>query len=115
MAKKHIGAAAHDGVDGDDELDDEEDPEEEEEEDASSEEEEPRLKYQRMGGSVPSLLSADAASCLTVAERIIALGTHDGTVYLLDYLGNEVRVFALIIIAKNLSKVFRRRNLAQCQ
>ncbi|BBN13096.1 vacuolar protein sorting-associated protein 41 [Marchantia polymorpha subsp. ruderalis] len=94
MAKKHIGAAAHDGVDGDDELDDEEDPEEEEEEDASSEEEEPRLKYQRMGGSVPSLLSADAASCLTVAERIIALGTHDGTVYLLDYLGNEVKRFA---------------------
>lgn len=100
---------------GDEELDDEEDPEEEEEEDASNEEEEICLKYQRMGGSVPRLLSADAASCLTVVERIIALGTHDGNVYLLDYLGNEVRVFALIIIAKNLSKVFGRRILSKCQ
>ncbi|BBN13098.1 vacuolar protein sorting-associated protein 41 [Marchantia polymorpha subsp. ruderalis] len=79
---------------GDEELDDEEDPEEEEEEDASNEEEEICLKYQRMGGSVPRLLSADAASCLTVVERIIALGTHDGNVYLLDYLGNEVKRFA---------------------
>jgi hypothetical protein len=43
-----------------------------------------------LGGSVPSLLSSDAASCLTVAERIIALGTHDGTVHLLDFQGNQV-------------------------
>ncbi|KAL3690864.1 hypothetical protein R1sor_004515 [Riccia sorocarpa] len=92
MAREHITAVANDGVDGDDELDEEEDAEEEE--DASSDEEEPRLKYQRMGGSVPSLLSGDSASCLTVAERIIALGTHEGTVYLLDYQGNEVKRFA---------------------
>lgn len=89
MAREYISTSGHDGVDGDDELDDEEDPEEEEE-DASSDEAEPRLKYQRMGGSVPNLLSGDSASCLTVAERVIALGTHDGTVYLLDYQGNEV-------------------------
>lgn len=83
-------AARFDGTDGDDELDDEEDDAGEEEEEGSTEGEEPRLKYQRMGGSVPSLLSGDAASCLTVAERIIALGTHDGTVHLLDYQGNQV-------------------------
>ncbi|CAM6096608.1 unnamed protein product [Calypogeia fissa] len=87
-------AAVLDGMDGDDELDDEEDDAEEEEEEGSTEGEEPRLKYQRMGGSVPSLLSGDAASCLTVAERIIALGTHDGTVHLLDYQGNQVKQFA---------------------
>jgi hypothetical protein len=85
-----MAAAVQDGMEGDDELDDEEDDAEEEEEEGSTEGEEPRLKYQRMGGSVPSLLSGDAASCLTVAERVIALGTHDGTVHLLDFQGNQV-------------------------
>lgn len=63
---------------------DEREAEEEEEED------EPRLKYQRIGGSVPSLLSNDAASCISVAERMIALGTHAGSVHILDFLGNQV-------------------------
>ncbi|XP_043700552.1 vacuolar protein sorting-associated protein 41 homolog [Telopea speciosissima] len=66
--------------------DDERDGRQEEEE-----EEEPRLKYQRMGGSIPSLLSNDAASCIAVAERMIALGTHNGTVHILDLLGNQVK------------------------
>lgn len=74
------------GVDGDDEREEEESEEDEEEE----EEDEPRLKYQRMGGSVPSLLSNDAASCIAVAERMIALGTHGGSVHILDFLGNQV-------------------------
>ena len=85
------------GVDGDDEReedvddDDEEEEEEEDDEEVEEEEEEPRLKYQRMGGSIPSLLSNDAASCIAVAERMIALGTLDGTVHILDFLGNQVR------------------------
>ncbi|RWW58941.1 hypothetical protein BHE74_00034155 [Ensete ventricosum] len=66
------------GMDGD---------EEEEDDDA---EEEPRLKYQRLGGSVPSLLSNDAAASIAVADRVIALGTHDGTVHILDFQGNQV-------------------------
>lgn len=81
------------GVDGDDEREEEEEDEEEEEEEENGEEEgeeEPRLKYQRMGGNVPSLLSNDAASCIAVAARMIALGTHDGTVHILDFLGNQV-------------------------
>jgi hypothetical protein len=80
------------GVDGDDEReeDDEEDEEQEEEEEEEEQEEEPRLKYQRMGGSIPTLLSSDAASCIAVAERMIALGTLDGTVHILDFLGNQV-------------------------
>jgi WD40 repeat protein len=84
-----------DGGEGDDELGDDDDSlsRDDEDEDEEGEDEEPRLKYQRLGGSVPSLLSSDAASCLTVAERIIALGTHDGTVHLLDFQGNQVREF----------------------
>ncbi|XP_042448785.1 vacuolar protein sorting-associated protein 41 homolog [Zingiber officinale] len=78
------------GVDGDDERE-EDDAEEEEEEVEEEEEEEPRLKYQRLGGSVPSLLSNDAAASIAVAERMIALGTHDGTVHILDFQGNQVK------------------------
>lgn len=87
------------GVDGDDEREEEEEEDEEEEEEEEEEngeeegEEEPRLKYQRMGGNVPSLLSNDAASCIAVAARMIALGTHDGTVHILDFLGNQVKEF----------------------
>ncbi|KAM7259595.1 hypothetical protein ACFE04_015336 [Oxalis oulophora] len=46
-----------------------------------------------MGGSIPSLLSTDASSSIAVAERMIALGTHDGTVHILDFLGNQVKEF----------------------
>ncbi|XP_075513089.1 LOW QUALITY PROTEIN: vacuolar protein sorting-associated protein 41 homolog [Primulina tabacum] len=80
------------GMEGDDEREedsDEENSEAEEEE----EEDEPRLKYQRMGGSVPALLQSDAASCIAVAERMIALGTHGGSVHILDFLGNQVKEF----------------------
>lgn len=78
------------GVEGDDEREEEEEEEEEDEEEVEEEEEEPRLKYQRMGGSIPSLISNDSAACVAVAERMIALGTHGGTVYILDFLGNQV-------------------------
>lgn len=90
------------GVEGDDEREEEEEEdeeeEEEEEEDEEEEEEEPRLKYQRMGGSVPALLASDAASCIAVAERMIALGTHGGTVHILDFLGNQVRISLLCLV-----------------
>ncbi|XP_057483913.1 vacuolar protein sorting-associated protein 41 homolog [Actinidia eriantha] len=77
------------GIDGDDER--EEEDSEEEEEEKEEDEDEPRLKYQRMGGSVPSLLASEAASCIAVAERMIALGTHGGSVHILDFLGNQVK------------------------
>ncbi|KAK8683394.1 hypothetical protein V6N13_039455 [Hibiscus sabdariffa] len=93
------------GVEGDDEREEGEDvdgdEEEEEEEEEEDDEEEPRLKYQRMGGSIPSLLSGDSASCVAVAERMIALGTHDGTVHILDFLGNQVKQFAAHSAAVN--------------
>ncbi|KAL3335965.1 hypothetical protein AABB24_031943 [Solanum stoloniferum] len=88
------------GIDGDDERDEEEEEDSEEEEE-EEEEDEPRLKYQRMGASVPSLLSADAATCIAVAERMIALGTYGGAVHILDFLGNQVKEFAAHTAAVN--------------
>ncbi|XP_074350636.1 vacuolar protein sorting-associated protein 41 homolog isoform X2 [Apium graveolens] len=64
-----------------------------EEEEEEEEEDEPRLKYQRMGGSVPGILSANSASCIAVAQRLIALGTRAGSVHILDFLGNQVKQF----------------------
>lgn len=66
-----------------------------------SQEDEPRLKYQRLGGSVPILLgdsSGDSgelhglsASALAVGDKMLALGTFEGSVHLLDFSGHEVR------------------------
>ena len=53
-------------------------------------EEEPRLKYQRLGCDVAELLGNNAATCLSVSDKILALGTHSGAVHVLDYIGNEV-------------------------
>ncbi|KAH9700264.1 vacuolar protein sorting-associated protein 41-like [Citrus sinensis] len=92
---------AENGVEGDDEREEEEEEDEDEEEEEEEEEEEPRLKYQRMGGSLPSLLANDAASCVAVAERMIALGTHAGTVHILDFLGNQVKEFPAHTAAVN--------------
>mmetsp|Transcript_19730 Transcript_19730/g.37590 ORF Transcript_19730/g.37590 Transcript_19730/m.37590 type:complete len:920 (-) Transcript_19730:193-2952(-) len=77
----------------------------------STEEVEPWLKYSRFGGSssVPALLAAETASCLCVGEKVLALGTHRGSVHLMDLDGNEVRrlevhksrVTALCVDARN--------------
>lgn len=95
------------GVEGDDEREEEDEEEEEEEagEEEEEEEEEPRLKYQRMGGSIPTLLASDTASCIAVAERMIALGTHGGTVHILDFLGNQV-ILPLRFFSLSLSPYF---------
>ena len=53
-------------------------------------EEEPRLKYQRLEADTGDLLLETEASCLCVSEKMLALGTRDGSVHLLDYDGNEV-------------------------
>ncbi|KAG2575633.1 hypothetical protein PVAP13_7KG377500 [Panicum virgatum] len=81
------------GDDGDDERDEEEEDGDEELED-EAEEEEPRLKYQRLGGSVPAILSTDAAASIAVADRMVALGTHNGTLHILDFQGNQVKEIA---------------------
>jgi hypothetical protein len=78
------------GAGGDDGDDEREEEEEEEEEEVGDDEEEPRLKYQRLGGSVPAILSTDAAAAIAVADRMVALGTHNGTLHILDFQGNQV-------------------------
>ncbi|KAL0041397.1 hypothetical protein WJX79_002126 [Trebouxia sp. C0005] len=56
-------------------------------------EEEPRLKYQRLEADTGDLLLETEAACLCVSDKMLALGTRDGTVHLLDYDGNEVKRF----------------------
>jgi hypothetical protein len=53
-------------------------------------EEEPRLKYQRLEADTGDLLLETEAACLCVSDKMLAMGTRDGTVHLLDYDGNEV-------------------------
>ncbi|KAJ0714190.1 putative chromatin regulator PHD family [Helianthus annuus] len=93
------------GTEGDDEREEGEEEDTEDEtnnnEEEDEEEDEPRLKYQRMGGTVPTLLSSDAASCVAVAERMIALGTHAGSVHILDFLGNQIKEFRAHTAAVN--------------
>jgi hypothetical protein len=72
--------------DDDDEDDDEGDDDDEEEE----EESEPKLKYQRLGSSVATILKTDTAKCLVPNEKFLVLGTASGKVHILDLVGNEI-------------------------
>ncbi|CAB4043512.1 vacuolar sorting-associated 41 homolog, partial [Paramuricea clavata] len=65
----------------------EEDGEEEEDEEA---EREPVLKYERIGNAVSKLFTNDAASCMAVHSKFLALGTHFGIVHILDHQGNHI-------------------------
>nr|XP_009677728.1 PREDICTED: vacuolar protein sorting-associated protein 41 homolog isoform X3 [Struthio camelus australis] len=59
-------------------------------------EEEPKLKYERLSNGVTEILQKDAASCMTVHEKFLALGTHYGKVYLLDVQGNITQKFDVV-------------------
>lgn len=59
-------------------------------EEDGQDEEEPRLKYQRLGASVTELFTTTAATCLCVSDKILALGTLEGSLHVLDVSGNEV-------------------------
>ena len=76
------------GADGE-----EQDDEDDDEEDDADEDEEPKLKYQRLGNSVPEILKRESASAIHVHERFIALGTQEGWIYILDFNGTEIRRF----------------------
>eukprot|EP00210_Caulerpa_lentillifera_P007525 g7190.t1 len=56
-------------------------------------ENEPQLKYYRLDADVTKILNREAATCLCVAEKMLALGTDRGSVYLLSCLGDEVQAF----------------------
>ncbi|XP_065056613.1 vacuolar protein sorting-associated protein 41 homolog [Rhopilema esculentum] len=53
--------------------------------------EEPKLKYERVGNAIQSILQQDAASCMAVHLKFLALGTHWGVVHVLDHQGNNIR------------------------
>ncbi|CAH2283279.1 vacuolar sorting-associated 41 homolog [Pelobates cultripes] len=72
---------------------------EESEEDDSDEE--PKLKYERLSNGVSDILQEDAASCMTVHEKFLALGTHNGKVYLLDIQGNMTQKFDISSVKIN--------------
>ncbi|WWC91761.1 uncharacterized protein L201_006708 [Kwoniella dendrophila CBS 6074] len=72
----------------DDEMDDDE-----EDEDDEGDDEEPALKYSRLKGRIPEILTKDSASTIAVSPRVIALGTHNGMVHVLTYEGAKVNSF----------------------
>uniref|UniRef100_A0A8C2CTA2 VPS41 subunit of HOPS complex n=1 Tax=Cyprinus carpio TaxID=7962 RepID=A0A8C2CTA2_CYPCA len=76
----------------------EESTDESEEEDT---EEEPKLKYERLTNGVTEVLQKDAASCMTVHDKFLALGTHFGKVYLLDIQGNVTQKFEISLVKIN--------------
>ncbi|TMS08967.1 Vacuolar protein sorting-associated protein 41-like protein [Larimichthys crocea] len=71
---------------------------ESEEEDS---EEEPKLKYERLSNGVTEILQNDAASCMTVHDKFLALGTHFGKVFLLDIQGNVTQKFEISSVKIN--------------
>jgi len=75
------------------EIDDEEsDSDDDDESDENSEEEvEPKLKYERITNDLSSILSKDAASCIAVHPKFLALGTHWGMIHILDHAGHNIR------------------------
>uniref|UniRef100_A0A8C9T983 Vacuolar protein sorting-associated protein 41 homolog n=1 Tax=Scleropages formosus TaxID=113540 RepID=A0A8C9T983_SCLFO len=64
-------------------------------------EEEPKLKYERLANGVTEILQKDAASCMTVHDKFLALGTHFGKVYLLDVQGNVTQKFEISSVKIN--------------
>lgn len=72
-----------------DNSDDEDDDDDESED--SEEEIEPKLKYERLANDLSSILSKDAASCIAVHPKFLALGTHWGMIHILDHIGNNIR------------------------
>ena len=70
---------------------DEEKEEEEDDLDEDDEDEEPKLKYERVGNAIQDILQQDAASCMAVHLKFLALGTHWGVVHVLDHQGNNIR------------------------
>ncbi|CAG0890895.1 unnamed protein product [Cyprideis torosa] len=52
---------------------------------------EPQLKYERIGNDLAVILKRDAASCIAVNSRFLVVGSHWGTVYVLDHQGNSIR------------------------
>ncbi|CAG8496376.1 2649_t:CDS:10 [Scutellospora calospora] len=76
----------------DDSVDESSEEMDESSEGESEDEEEPKLKYKRLDAG--ELLTKDAASTMAVSDRFVALGTHNGNVFILDFDGNLIKRFS---------------------
>ena len=66
----------------------------------TEDESEPRLSYAHFGADVPNILARNPATCLCVSDKLLAMGTQSGAVYLLDYDGNKV-IFLSVFFLNN--------------
>ena len=58
---------------------------------SGGQEEEPRLRYGPLGSESPRAAGAPTAACrLCVSDKVLAVGHRDGSVQLLDHLGDQV-------------------------
>uniref|UniRef100_A0A914VKR4 Vacuolar protein sorting-associated protein 41 homolog n=1 Tax=Plectus sambesii TaxID=2011161 RepID=A0A914VKR4_9BILA len=56
---------------------------------------EPKFKYKRILNDTIKVFEHDAASCLAVHEKFLAVGTQCGRVYIMDHLGNVLPMKSL--------------------
>lgn len=61
------------------------------------EEMEPKLRYERILNDMPDILRTDAASCIAVHPKFLALGMHSGAIHILDHQGNNIKELRLHI------------------
>lgn len=52
---------------------------------------EPQLRYERLGGDLKAVLAETRVTVLALSSKLLAIGTSDGSVAILDYSGNQVR------------------------
>lgn len=51
---------------------------------------EPQLRYERLGGDLKAILAETRVTVLALSSKLLAIGTSDGSVAILDYSGNQV-------------------------
>lgn len=52
----------------------------------------PKLKFQKVGHDVEDILTTEKATCVGGNDKVLAIGTSKGRVYILDFQGTQVRI-----------------------
>ncbi|XP_076360932.1 vacuolar protein sorting-associated protein light isoform X2 [Tachypleus tridentatus] len=73
--------------------------------DETEEEVEPKLCYARIINDLPQILKKDAASCIAVDPKFLALGTHWGVIHILDHQGNNIRSKELLLHTTTVNQI----------
>ncbi|KAG8177167.1 hypothetical protein JTE90_021761 [Oedothorax gibbosus] len=73
--------------------------------DDTEEEIEPKFCYERLLNDVPNILKKDAASCIAIHTKFLALGTHLGVVHILDHQGNNIRNKELLLHVTTVNQI----------